>query len=70
MQWKTNQTKNEKQINREREREREREKERNNLFCVRELCIEWKGKCQIYSKMLRIRRAKIKEDKTVEKEWY
>ena len=66
MQWKTNQTKNEKQIDRERERERER----NNLFCVRELCIEWKGKCQIYSKMLRIRRAKIKEDKTVEKEWY
>ena len=64
MQWKTNQTKSEKKIN------REREKERNNLFCVRELCIEWKGKCQIYSKMLRIRRAKIKEDKTVEKEWY
>ena len=66
MQWKTNQTKNEKQI----ERERERERERNNIFCVREICIEWKGKCQIYSKMLRIRRAKIKEDKTVEKEWY
>ena len=68
MQWKLkkNQTKNEKQI----ERERERERERSNIFCVRKLCIEWKRKCQIYSKMLRIRRVKIKEDKKIEKEWY
>ena len=35
-----NQTKNEKQIVRERERERER----SNIFCVRQLCIEWKKK--------------------------
>ena len=56
------QTKNEKQI--------ERERERSNIFCVRKLCIEWKRKCQIYSKMLRIRIIKIKEDKRVEREWY
>ena len=51
-------------------RERERERERGNIFCVRKLCIEWKRKCQIYSKILKIRRVKIKEDKKVEKEWY
>ena len=50
------------------ERERERERERSNLFCVRKMCIEWKRKCLIYSKMLGIRRVKIKEDKKVEKE--
>ena len=49
------------------EREREREV---TFFCVRKLCIEWKRNCQIYSKMLRIRIVKIKEDKKVEKEWY
>ena len=47
---------------------RERVRERSNLFCVRKLYIEGKIKCQIYSKMLRIRRVKIKEDKKVEKE--
>ena len=46
---------------------RERERERGNIFCVRKLCIEWKRKCQIYSKMFRIRRVKIKEDKKVKK---
>ena len=46
------------------------ERERSNLFWVRKLCIEWKGKCQIYSKMLRIKRVKIKENKKVEKEWH
>ena len=60
---KKNQTKNEKQIERERERS-------NFFFFVRKLCIEWKRKCQIYIKMLRIRGIKIKEDKKVEKEWY
>ena len=34
------------------------------------LCIEWKKKSQIYSKMLRTIRVKIKENKKVEKEWY
>ena len=48
----------------------ERERERGKIFCVRKLCIEWKRKCQIYSKILKIRRVKIKEDKKVEKEWY
>ena len=57
--------------NKLRERERKREREREVTFCVKKLCIEWKKKnCQIYSKMLRIRRVKIKEDKKVEKEWY
>ena len=37
---------------------------------MRKLCIEWKRKCQIYSKILRIRKLKIKEDENVEKEWY
>ena len=55
---------------RERERERERERRRNNLFCVRKLCMKWKRKCQIYGKMLRIRIVKIEEDKKVEKEWH
>ena len=55
--------------NEERERDLERERE-VTFFCVRKLCIEWKRNCQIYSKMLRIRRVKIKEDKKVEKEWY
>ena len=51
--------------------EKQIEKEREvTFFCVRKLCIEWKNKCQIYSKMLRIRRVKIKKDKRVEKEWY
>ena len=44
--------------------------EREPFLCVRKLCIEWKRKCQIYSKILRIRRVKIKENKKVEKEWY
>ena len=56
--------KNEKQI------ERERERERSKIFCVWKLCIEWKRKYHIYSKMLRIRRVKIKKDKRVENEWY
>ena len=47
--------------------EREREV---TFFCVRKLYLEWKRKCQIYSKMLRIRRVEIKENKKVEKEWY
>ena len=48
-----------------------RERESEVTFpCLRKLCIEWKRKCQIYSKMLIIRRVKIKEDKKVEKEWY
>ena len=48
---------------------RERERETENIFCVRKLCIERKRKCQIYSKMLRIRGVKIKEDKKkIEKE--
>ena len=34
---------------------------------MRKLCIEWKRKCQIYSKMLRIRRVKIKENKKEDK---
>ena len=37
---------------------------------MRKLYIEWKRKCQIYSKMLRIKRVKINEDKKVEKEIY
>ena len=49
------------------ERERERERERSNIFCMRKLCITWKRKYQIYSKILRIRRVKINEDKKVEK---
>ena len=43
-------------------RERERERERDNLFCMRKYTQnerEWK----IYSKMMEIRRVKIKEDK-------
>ena len=44
-----------------------RERGRGDLFCVKKLCIEWKIKCQIYSKMFRIRRVKIKEDKKVKK---
>ena len=46
--------------NKLRERERERERERSNLFRM-------KKKCQIYSKMLRIRRVKINEDKKLDK---
>ena len=53
-----------------REREREREREVTFFFCMRKLYIKWKIKCQIYSKMLRIKKVKIKEDKKVEKEWY
>ena len=49
---------------------RERERQVTFSFCVRKLYIEWKRKCQIYSKMLRIRTVKIKEDKKVEKECY
>ena len=55
--------------NKLRERERERERERGNYF-VWENCLEWKRKCQIYSKLMRIRRVKIKEDKMIEKVWY
>ena len=44
-----------------------REREREVTFFVRKLCIEWKRKCQIYSKMLRIRKVKVKEDTKVEK---
>ena len=54
------------------EREREREEggggRGSNLFCVRKLCIEWKRKCEIYSKMLRIRIVKIQEDKRATRE--
>ena len=32
---------------------------------MRKLCVKWKGKCQIYNKMLRIRRVKIKGDEKV-----
>ena len=40
----------------------ERERERENLFCVRKkICIKWEK--QIYSKIMSIRRDKIKEDK-------
>ena len=56
--------------NRERERERERERGREVTFFVWKKCVEWKEKCQIYSKMMRIRRVKIKEDKRIENEWY
>ena len=45
-------------------REREREREREVTF------LEWKKKCQIYSKILRIRRDKINEDKNLDKKWY
>ena len=51
-------------------REREKEREREVTFFVWENYAYNKKKCQIYSKMLRIRRVKIKEDKKVEKEWY
>ena len=34
---------------------------------MRKLCIEWKRKRQIYSKMMKIRRVKIKEDKIIQK---
>ena len=40
---------------------RETERERSNIFCVRKLYIEWKRKCQIYNKMLRIRIVKNKK---------
>ena len=40
--------------------ERERERERNNLFCMGKMFIECER--QIYNKMMRIRRAKIKKD--------
>ena len=52
------------------ERERERERERELFFCVQKLYIEWERKWQIYNKIMRIKRAKIKEDKGIEKEWY
>ena len=41
--------------------ERERERERNNLFLYGKNMYRM-GEWQIYSKMMRIRRAKIKED--------
>ena len=47
---------------------RERERSRSNHFVWKKLCIEWKRKYQIYSKMMRLRRVKIKEDKMIEKE--
>ena len=51
------------------EREREREREREvTFFCKGKLCIEQKKEWQIYSKRLRIRRDKIKEDKEKEEE--
>ena len=37
---------------------------------MQKLYIEWERKWQIYNKIMRIKRAKIKEDKGIEKEWY
>ena len=45
--------------------EREREV---TFFCKGKLCIEQKKEWQIYSKRLRMRRDKIKEDKEKEEE--
>ena len=56
--------------NKLRERERERERERSSIFMWENYAKNEKRKCQIYSKMLRIRRVKINEDKKVEKKWY
>ena len=53
--------------NKLRERERERERERSSIFMWENYAKNEKRKCQIYSKMLRIRRVKIKEDKKIEK---
>ena len=53
-----------------RERERERERERITFFCEEKLCKEWKKERQIYSKMLWIRRDKIREDEGKDEEWY
>ena len=46
------------------ERERERERERDNQFFgkTHKICIEWEKEWQIYSKIMKIRRAKIKEE--------
>ena len=47
--------------------EKLRERERDNLFfCERKPCIEWNRQLQIYSKRVRIRRDKIKEDEEKE----
>ena len=54
--------------NKLRERERKRKRERGNFLCEKTMHRMKKKNCQIYSKMLRIRRVKIKEDKKVEKE--
>ena len=42
----------------------------NKIFCEEKLCIHWKRECQIYTKMVIIRRNKINEDKEKDKEWY
>ena len=44
-----------------------RERERSSIFMWENYAKNEKRKCQIYSKMLRIRRVKINEDKKVEK---
>ena len=48
---------------------RERERERENLF-VRENYVKNGKEWQIYTKMMIIKRNKIKEDKRKEEEWY
>ena len=47
-----------------------REREREPFYCEGKLCIKWKKKWQIYSKRVRIRKEKIKEDKEKDEEWY
>ena len=51
-------------------REKEREREREVTFLCEKTMHRMKKKCQIYSKMLRIRRVKINADKKVDKKWY
>ena len=53
------------------EREREREREREITFFVRgNYAKNWKKEWQIYSKMVWIRRDKIREDEEKDEWWY
>ena len=38
------------------------ERERENFLCVVKICIEWERVANLYSKMMGIRKAKIKEN--------
>ena len=44
-----------------------REREKNNILCVRKLCIEFERELEIYNKKMRIR---IEKKKRIEEERY